>query len=812
MTAKPTSCDTRVTSLDRRDRHGRIGRRVFLQRAGTLAAAGLAVPGAATSVLRERPQTASAPAAGTALDLAEWSYFWVGVERAALARGTLVNGKQMYVEYWVPARVTRPYPIVLVHGGGGQGTDWLGTPDGRPGWVTYLLQAGYTVYLVDRPGHGRSPYHPDLDGPFPVQTNTLEAMSGQFTPPNASRPAVGPYRPLHNQWPGTGEVGSPDLDQLVASQGGAYAPGGAAAIPGGGRGGAGGAAGGPAGGRGLTPPTAGPAGAPPPVDGGISGGAETAHMVWRQRGAMLLDKIGPAIIMTHSAGGPFGWLVAEVRPHLVKGIIAIEGGGQPFAGQNVWGLASIPVAYDPPVSDPSEIKRRSVTPSESGVNPYLLQEEPARKLKNLQGIPIVLVTAEASFASPGNPGAVAYLKQAGCRAEELRLVAHGIHGNGHMMMVEKNNREVLQPILEWVDKNVPAPAGRANSRFSNGRPGANPKIDSTAMKLADQGFFWVGAERKKLPYGTILSGQMYVQYLIPAQVRHPYPLVLVHGGTGQMLHYMGSGDGLAGWAHYYVQEGYRVYLVDRPGHGRAPYHPDALGPIGPQPTYAALVGDCRRSASGPHRQWPGTTGEIGDPIVDQLMASQNGAPQDQAFAHSLWASRGAELLDKIGPAIIQTHSAGGPFGWLAADRRPNLVKAIVCVEGDGSPFQAAWGLTAAPLTFDPPASDPKEMATRDVTPPPGSPLQPYTLQADPARKLTNLLRIPIVVVTAEKSGRVQGAAAVAFLKQAGCDAEELLLKDRGVLGNGHFMMIENNRRQVFDVIRGWIDQKVAVSS
>jgi hypothetical protein len=29
------------------------------------------------------------------------------------------------------------------------------------------------------------------------------------------------------------------------------------------------------------------------------------------------------------------WLVAEVRPNLVKGITTIEGGGQPFAGVNV---------------------------------------------------------------------------------------------------------------------------------------------------------------------------------------------------------------------------------------------------------------------------------------------------------------------------------------------------------------------------------------------------------------------------------------------------------------------------------------------
>ena len=169
---------------------------------------------------------------------------------------------------------------------------------------------------------------------------------------------------------------------------------------------------------------------------------------------MLLDKIGPAIIMTHSAGGPFGWLVAEIRPTLVKGIIAIEGGGQPFGGQNVWGMSTIPVAYDPPVSDPSEIKTKRVEAPEPGVNAYQIQEEPARKLKNLQNVPIVIVTAEASFASPGNPGAVAYFKQAGVKAEELRLVNVGIRGNGHMMMVEKNNREVLKPILAWVEKNV----------------------------------------------------------------------------------------------------------------------------------------------------------------------------------------------------------------------------------------------------------------------------------------------------------------------------------------------------------------------
>jgi pimeloyl-ACP methyl ester carboxylesterase len=689
-----------------------------------------------------------------ALDLAEWSYFWVGVERAELARGTVANGTQMYVEYMIPAAVKHPYPVVLVHGGGGQGTDWMGTPDGRAGWATFLVQEGYAVYIVDRPGHGRPPFHPDLHGPFPAQAPALEGFSGRFTPPNptsANKPL--PFQHFHNQWPGTGEVGSPDLDQFVASQGGSY----------------------------VSPP------------GATAAAAQAiAHPVWRERGAMLLDKIGPAIIVTHSAGGPFGWLVAEARPNLVKGIIAIEGGGQPFAGANIWGMSTIPVTYDPPVLDSSELKTIMVASPEAGVADYKLQAEPARKLVNLQGIPIVMVTSEGSFASPGNPGAVAFFKQAGCVAEELRLAAHGVHGNGHLMMVEKNNRAVLEPILDWMAKNV-----------ENDGVVPGPRLSESALKLADQGFFWVGTEHKKMPYGTILAGQMYVQYLIPAQVRHPYPVILVHGGTGQMLHYMGGGNGQAGWAHYYVQAGYRVYLIDRPGHGRAPYHPDALGPIGAQPTYEMIVPDLLRS----HR-WAGT-GQIGDPSVDQLLASQNAAPQDNLMAHRLWATRGAQLLDKIGPAIIQVHSAGGPFGWLVANERPHLVKAIVNVEGGGMPFgpQTPWGITDIPLAFDPAVSDASQLETRDV--PASNGLPAYKLQAEGSvHKLKNLSGIPIAWVTSERSGHLQGPAVVAFLKQAGCTAEDIQLKDHGITGNGHFMMLETNRKQVFDVIQGWMERKV----
>ena len=146
--------------------------------------------------------------------------------------------------------------------------------------------------------------------------------------------------------------------------------------------------------------------------------------------------------------------------------------------------------------------------------------------------------------------------------------------------------------------------------------------------------------------------------------------------------------------------------------------------------------------------------------MDQDLAGQNAAIGDNVFAHKLWASRGAELLDKIGPAIIQVHSAGGPFGWIVANERPTLVKAIVNVEGGGAPFGNGnpWGSRQSRWRYDPPVADSSQLTSRDVT---GSNGQTYKLQADPARKLKNLLGIPIVYVVAEKSGR-SGEPTVAF--------------------------------------------------
>ena len=250
--------------------------------------------------------------------------------------------------------------------------------------------------------------------------------------------------------------------------------------------------------------------------------------------------------------------------------------------------------------------------------------------------------------------------------------------------------------------------------------GGHPGQGARHLAIAEQSYFWLGVERTTLAHGTVTSGeQMYVEYQIPVTVRHPLPVVLVHGGGGQGLDYLGRPDGGPGWATLLLEAGYMVYVVDRPGLGRAPFYPDLLGPMGPSPSYELLAAmfTAPERTEHPlpnarlHTRWPGS-GQLGDPALDASAASSGPSMADLARSHELWRKRGRELLERIGPAVVVTHSAGGPFGWLVGDECPDLVRAIVAIEPAGPPFSSfgpgpglAWGLTATPLHFDPSSAE-----------------------------------------------------------------------------------------------------------
>jgi hypothetical protein len=97
-----------------------------------------------------------------------------------------------------------------------------------------------------------------------------------------------------------------------------------------------------------------------------------------------------------------------------------------------------------------------------------------------------------------------------------------------------------------------------------------PAIDQSA--LGQRGFFYVGGKYVGEPGKEIMQGQAYVEVLAPKDVRRPYPLVLMYGAGITATIWMGTPDGRKGWADYFVEQGYVVYLMEQPMRGRSVVH------------------------------------------------------------------------------------------------------------------------------------------------------------------------------------------------------------------------------------------------
>jgi hypothetical protein len=68
----------------------------------------------------------------------------------------------------------------------------------------------------------------------------------------------------------------------------------------------------------------------------------------------------------------------------------------------------------------------------------------------------LVITTEASYHAVYDHCTAKYLAQAGVKVAAVRLGDHGIHGNGHMVMLEKNNLQVAGLIVEWLARTIPA--------------------------------------------------------------------------------------------------------------------------------------------------------------------------------------------------------------------------------------------------------------------------------------------------------------------------------------------------------------------
>ncbi|WP_010686463.1 alpha/beta hydrolase [Methylobacterium mesophilicum] len=347
-------------------------------------------------------------------------YFYIGGRYEKLGDKTVMVG-QMFVQSRTPARITQAYPVVMVHGLAQTGVNFLATADGRPGWVQRFVERGYQVYVVDQVGRGRSGTNPEVYGPYDrLGTRSLERT---HTAPEVYD--LYPQAKLHNRWPGgAGVQGNAGFDQFFASQ-----------VP------------------------------------FLANSQQTEELVDPALVA-LLEKVGPAILLTHGQAALFGWAASDARPDLVKAHVAVEPSGPPFfdvqfrGGKDFWekagdgrarayGLTRMPLTFDPPVKAPEDlIVAQQAKATADGAVRCWLQGEPARTLPNLAKVPTVVVTAEASFHATYDACTVAFLAQAGAKPDVIRLADRGLNGNGHMMMLETNSDALADLLAGWI-------AGRA---------------------------------------------------------------------------------------------------------------------------------------------------------------------------------------------------------------------------------------------------------------------------------------------------------------------------------------------------------------
>ena len=125
----------------------------------------------------------------------------------------------------------------------------------------------------------------------------------------------------------------------------------------------------------------------------------------------LVDKVCPCVVMVHSQSGSFGYKVLEARPDKVKALIAIE----PTVGGD-----------------------RS-------------------KVASIKSTPVLVVYADNTKNHPRwskiRQGGVDYaevLRSAGGSVDIVDLPDHGMKGNSHMTMMDKNSDQVAGLIQKWL--------------------------------------------------------------------------------------------------------------------------------------------------------------------------------------------------------------------------------------------------------------------------------------------------------------------------------------------------------------------------
>jgi pimeloyl-ACP methyl ester carboxylesterase len=292
-------------------------------------------------------------------------------------------------------------------------------------------------------------------------------------------------------------------------------------------------------------------------------------------------------------------------------------------------------------------------------------------------------------------------------------------------------------------------------------------------------------------HGLVEAPPTYYEVLEPAGGSTKPPMVLISGGAHTGTCYLATADGRPGWAHAFVRAGYKVVVVDWPGVGRSGYIPlDQL------------------------------TGEVVVAGLGKVLAS----------------------LDR--PAIVMTHSMSGAYGWKLIENYGERVARLVAVApGPPGNIQAVGEVVsetadtvavrgAVTLTINlrqPVVSDrnfvevklvgkstqfPRDRiglyASSLVPIPPRLLFERRNVRGSQLKvgDLSKLRGKRVLVMTGTEDvdhPRKLDESIVEWLNQNAAKADFVYLGDRGIVGNGHMMMLENNSDALAEQVLAWLE-------
>ena len=143
----------------------------------------------------------------------------------------------------------------------------------------------------------------------------------------------------------------------------------------------------------------------------------------------LASQLSGAVLMGHSQSGPFPLAAALLNPTAAKGLVLVEPGRCPanYTAEQIKTLTSMPilVVFGDHRDTPTGISTRP--------------------------------SWQESF--DGCQELIGRVKAAGGQAQMLNPPDRGIRGNSHMIMQDKNNLQIADLILQWIDERVSKRSG-----------------------------------------------------------------------------------------------------------------------------------------------------------------------------------------------------------------------------------------------------------------------------------------------------------------------------------------------------------------